>query len=240
MSPKPRPGVPTTRPRSGLGKLLPDRRDGLLAYINEPQTYPPSRVISYNDSWVLIHDMYPKSSVHLLLIPRDEKYYSQHPVDAFEDAEFLASAKLEVGKAKRIVSSELRRLYGKFSTMERPRIEAMDADNPPDELPAGRDWTKEVMVGIHANPSMNHLHIHILSEDRHSQSLKHRRHYNSFNTRFFVPLEDLPISIEDDRRRAGSYLSDDMKCWRCDKNFTNQFKKLKEHLEVEFEEWKRE
>jgi aprataxin len=240
MSPKPRPGVSTTRPRSGLGKLFPGGRDGLLAYINDPQTYPPSRVISYNDSWVLIHDMYPKSSVHLLLMPRDEKYYGQHPFDAFNDAEFLASAKIEVAKAESIVASELRRLYGQFSTTEKARIEAMDADDPPDELPAGRDWSKEVMTGIHANPSMNHLHIHILSKDRHSQTLRHRKHYNSFNTRFFVPLQDFPISMEDDRRHAGRYLSDDMKCWRCDKSFTNKFKKLKEHLEVELDEWKTE
>jgi aprataxin len=240
MSPKPRPGVPTTRPKSAMNKIFFDPRDGLFAYIQDPQAYPPSRVISYDDSWVLIHDLYPKSSVHLLLMPRIEKYYGQHPFDVFNDANFLASAKAEVVKAKAIVASELRRLYGQFSVQERERIEVMDADEPPDELPRGRDWSKEVVAGIHANPSMNHLHIHVLSKDRNSECMKHRRHYNSFNTRFFVPLEDFPISMEDDRRRAGGYLSNDMKCWRCDKNFTNQFKKLKEHLSLEFEEWKKE
>jgi aprataxin len=240
MSPKPRPGAPTTRPKSTLGRLFSDRRDGLVAYIKDPQSYPPSRVISHNDSWVLIHDLYPKSSVHLLLIPRDEKYYSKHPFDAFDESEFLECAKVEVAKAQEIVASELRRLYGQFSASSSARIEAMDADEPPDELPQGRDWSKEVMTGIHANPSMNHLHIHILSKDRHSESLRHRRHYNSFNTRFFVPLEDFPISVDDDRRHAGRFLSNDMTCWRCGKNFTNQFKKLKEHLTLEFEEWKKE
>jgi aprataxin len=31
-----------------------------------------------------------------------------------------------------------------------------------------------------------------------------------------------------------------MKCWRCGMNFGNRFARLKEHLEAEFEEWKRE
>lgn len=38
-------------------------RDGLLAYIKEPESFPKSRVIYYNDDWVLIHDLYPKASV---------------------------------------------------------------------------------------------------------------------------------------------------------------------------------
>jgi aprataxin len=38
-------------------------RDGLLAYIEEPESFPKSRVVYYNDDWVLIHDLYPKASV---------------------------------------------------------------------------------------------------------------------------------------------------------------------------------
>lgn len=38
-------------------------RDGLLAYIKEPESFSASRVIYYNTDWVLIHDLYPKASV---------------------------------------------------------------------------------------------------------------------------------------------------------------------------------
>ncbi|SZF06048.1 unnamed protein product [Blumeria hordei] len=38
-----------------------------------------------------------------------------------------------------------------------------------------RDWWGEVMAGVHSRPSMNHLHIHVLSVDRHSKCLKHRK-----------------------------------------------------------------
>lgn len=98
------------------------------------------------------------------------------------------------------------------------------------------------MVGVHAVPSMANLHIHVISVDRHSEKLKHRKHYNSFSTPFFVPLEDFPLSAGDERRWPGreGYLKRDFSCWRCGVNFGTGFKKLKDHLEEEFEEWKRE
>jgi aprataxin len=245
MSKKPassKPASSTSNLKSNLrtmGTVL-AARDGLLAYIKDPETFAASSVIMYDDDWVLIHDLYPKSSVHLLLLPRDPKFYNAHPYEACKDPAFLAAAKIEVEKARKIVASELRRLYGQVSVSEQVRIQAMESEDPPAILPEGRDWSKEVMSGIHANPSMNHLHIHVLSTDRHSSSLKHRKHYNSFNTRFFVPLEDLPLNADDERNHAGKLLFDDMTCWRCRKNFGNQFAKLKVHLEEEFQTWKKE
>ena len=74
-------------------------------------------------------------------------------------------------------------------------------------------------------------------------SMKHRKHYNSFNTDFFIPLEDFPLA-EDDARRQVPYqnanLSRDYRCWRCGRMFGNKFKELKEHLATDFLEWKRE
>ena len=104
------------------------------------------------------------------------------------------------------------------------------------------DWEKEVKVGVHAHPSMNHLHIHILSVDRYSEFLKYRKHYNSFATDFFVPVDDFPLAADDPRRHPGKegYLNENMKCWRCGKNFGNKFARLKEHLTEEFDEWKKE
>jgi aprataxin len=111
-----------------------------------------------------------------------------------------------------------------------------------DDLPPGRDWEKDVMVGIHAHPSMSHLHVHVLSVDRFSECMKHRKHYNSFATPFFVPLEDFPLAQDDPRRHPGreGYLNSDLKCWRCGRNFGGAFKTLDEHLKEEFEKWKAE
>jgi aprataxin len=216
-----------------------DRKDGLDQYILNPKKYPPSTVIYYNDSFVAINDLYPKSSVHCLLLPRSEKYTRIHPFDAFADAEFLAAVRAEAAKLKTLVANELQRKYGPVSKQDEAREAVLSGEVYADEVPAGRDWEKEVKVGVHAHPSMNHLHIHVISVDRHSMCLKHRKHYNSFATPFFVDLEDFPLP-EDDVRRKTEYLHDDMKCWRCGKNFENRFQRLKEHLDIEFEEWKKE
>jgi aprataxin len=47
--------------------------------------------------------------------------------------------------------------------------------------------------------------------------------------------------IEQRRNAAHETLKEKgMKCWRCGKNFGSQFKKLKEHLEDEFQAWRKE
>lgn len=240
MSPKPRTSSNRESAKEFVAKgskLFRDR-DGLQAYIEAPESYPPSRVIYHNDKWVLIHDLYPKATVHFLLLPRDLKFSALHPFEAFNDRQFLSEAKQEAEKAAKIAASELQRIYCSTSAKEKKRLEAMESDDPPLELPAGRDWRSEVKIGIHKGPSMNNLHIHILSKDMHSGRMKHRKHYNSFNTPFFVPLEEFPLD-DDDKRRNAHYLESDMKCWRCRKNFGNKFAQLKEHLETEWEEWRK-
>lgn len=216
-------------------------RDGLGAYIASPESYPSNVVISHNADFVAIYDMFPKSSLHLLLLPRDTSKTLLHPFEAFKDAEFLAKVKFEAQKLRSFAAAELRRRYGKYSTQEQDRRNALDIDPPLDELPLGRDWDKELMCGVHAVPSMNHLHVHVIAIDRYSDCLKHRKHYNSFATPFFVPLDDFPLSEDDPRRNPTqqNYLHSDLICWRCSRNFGNKFVELKNHLDQEFIEWKK-
>ena len=216
-------------------------RDSLLEYILDPVSCKDaSEVITHSDSWVLIKDRYPKATVHFLLLSRNPKSYTQHPFKAFQDEEFLAAAREEVIKARKIAASELRRIHGSYSATEKPRIDVMKSDDPPDELPPGRDWEKDIRIGVHAYPSMNHLHIHVFSRDMHSPRLKHRKHYNSFNTPFLVGLEDFPLAEDDGRWDPGKegYLAWEFVCWRCGKKFENKFAQLKAHLDEEFEAWR--
>lgn len=277
MSPhsKRRPSSPTSpnnkpnpkKPREPPSLTTFTGRNGLGAYILSPQSYPPSLVVYHNEHFVALNDLYPKSSIHILLLPRDPAKTLLHPITALStDDAFLALVRAEVAKVKKLVASELRRLYGKFSAKEAARSATMDLPNPPDTLPPGRDWDAEILTGIHAGPSMNHLHIHILSVDRYSPCMKHRKHYNSFATPFLIRLEEFPLAEGDPRvggwlsgrdresRRQGgteepnskraSYLAHclkaDLECWRCGRNFGNKFARLKEHLGEEFEAWKKE
>ncbi len=43
-------------------------------------------------------------------------------------------------------------------------------------------------IGFHAKPSMDHLHLHVLSTDFLSPCLKTKKHWNSFNTEHFLNL----------------------------------------------------
>ena len=195
-----------------------------------------------------------RRSVHLLLLPRAPELQHVHPVAALsQNPAFLAAVRSRVAALRDLVAAELRRQYGADSASDRPYQAALEAQlaspdplassagrEPP--LPAGRNWHDAVVAGVHAHPSMSHLHIHVISIDRHSPCMRHRKHYNSFNTPFFVPLDDFPLPDGDDRWRPDEqgYLRQDMTCWRCGMNFGHRFAALKRHLEDEFDKWRNE
>ena len=235
------PGKPDKHADSSKSKTKKsfERRDGLGVYTVDPYAY--DRVLFNNENAVIIQDMFPKSSIHLLVLPKSERNLL-HPFDAFEDPQLLADIKVEVARAKQMVVSELRRKYGQFSKSEQARIQARDADDPPEVLPEGRDWMKDIITGIHAVPSMNHLHVHVMSRDMVSDCLTRSAHYNSFQTSFLVPLERFPLAKDDPIRRLGQgpWHTVDLVCWRCKKNFGNRVTKLKAHLAEELDQWKRE
>ncbi|KAI1738486.1 HIT domain-containing protein [Xylaria scruposa] len=219
-------------------------RDSLRAYTDNPTSFPAGRVIYHNASFVIIKDRYPKSSVHTLLLPRSPRS-RMHPIDAFEDAEFLASVRAEATRLKRLAGKELQRLYGRFSAQDKQREAVLNMDVEWDveaPLPVGRDWEKEILVGVHAHPSMHDLHVHVLSRDMVSDCMRNRKHYQSFNTPFLIDIAEFPLPANDVRRnleRGAGFIDEDMGCWRCKRNFGNQFKRLKEHLAEEFEVWKK-
>jgi aprataxin len=248
-----KPPAPKKQPHSSTPQSDPARtttflgRDGLGAYIMDPASFPASRVIYHDEKWVVINDLYPKSSIHLLLLPRDPAKQRLHPFSAFEDVEFLKEVQAEVKKIRLLVAKELHRRFGKFSKLDQEREKALETledltDTTSPDLPKGRDWSTSIISGIHAGPSMNHLHVHMLSIDRYSECLRHRKHYNSFSTPFFVPVEDFPLGKDDPRRHSGRerYLERELVCWRCGRGFRNKFARLKEHLGEEFEAWRKE
>ncbi|KAI1075884.1 HIT-like protein [Whalleya microplaca] len=243
MAPKPKPVAPAKElasTRSAHTKSFKDR-DGLGAYTDDPASFPPDRVISYNDDFVAINDMYPKSTVHTLLLPRSP-LSRLHPFDAFEDRAFLASVQAETTKLRQLVAKELQRRYGRYSASDRAREAVLNGETETGELPRGRDWGLDLLVGVHAHPSMNDLHVHVLAPDMVSACMRHRKHYNSFTTPFLIDVADFPLAADDPRRHPGraGFLEADLKCWRCGRNFGRGFKQLKEHLDVEFEEWKKQ
>ncbi|KAF1989931.1 histidine triad nucleotide binding protein [Aulographum hederae CBS 113979] len=227
-----------------------DHRDGLLPYTTEPENFSRNRVLMYDDQWVLIRDLYPKAALHLLLLPRDPNWSGTHPLKALNDPVFLEETRKMVAEVLPLAAAELNRAVGKDSVQEKAREEAMEAvlkaaeekgvDVDLSTVPAGRDWQSELLVGVHKGPSMNHMHIHIISRDLLSASMKYARHYNTFHTPFLVQLHEFPLAKDDYRWKSGTGLVEgNLVCWRCGKDFKRSFTKLREHLKEEFEEWRR-
>jgi len=201
----------------------PSFRDGLLPYITAPSSFPPEVVLHHSSEFVWLRDKFPKSTVHTLLLPRDGERNTQHPVDAFDDAGFLASVRADAARLRSVVARELQRRFPLSSA-------------------SGRVWGEEdVIVGVHARPSMRHVHVHVLSRDMCSPALKKPRHYNSFQTAFFIGLDEFPLAADDDRRpgrRHGDpWGTAPLVCWRCGSSFGRSFEALKKHLEVEKAAW---
>jgi len=104
-----------------------------------------------------------------------------------------------------------------------------------------------VWVGFHAVPSMEHLHLHVISSDLCAPALKTKRHYNSFSPRagFFVPLDEVRAWFDDDeqhelakvRLAPEEYeprLKNALECFRCSVPAKNM-PALKKHLQEEFD-----
>ncbi|KAG6122227.1 hypothetical protein E4U14_008223 [Claviceps sp. LM454 group G7] len=262
MTPKPKP-QPDPSPKHHHSHGSHSRsRLGLGVYLSHPpSSFPPNTIIFQNADFVAIHDKFPKSTIHTLLLPRSPAHNLLHPFEAFQDEQFLRQVQQQVAYLKSLVAKELQRRLGRYSRAERARQAVLDGGGDgegeadaeeeveedaregrvlePGALPLGRDWEAEVISGVHAVPSMSHLHIHVLSRDMHSESMKHRKHYNSFNTPFLVDVMDWGARGGGGPETGlGRELSSELKCWRCGKGFGNGFKKLKEHLEEEFLAWR--
>ncbi|KAK6353919.1 aprataxin-like protein [Orbilia blumenaviensis] len=263
MSKKPKPNPPPPKaPRPGPNPyyLNSDPRAGLAVYLSDPASIPSKSMLFYNDDFVVIKDAFPKSTVHALILPRDPALTHLQPLEVLNsNPELLASVRKIALETREILAKELRRIHLKTSALEQARQKAFedleeraisepgfdpDSEESQALLPLGRDWVSCIKIGVHARPSMSNLHIHVISEDMHSERVKHKKHFNSFNSGFFVDLEEFPLD-GDDKRLPGvghvtnEMLKGDMVCWKCKMNFKNRFKELKEHLDMEYEVWKR-
>lgn len=91
-------------------------------------------------------------------------------------------------------------------------------------------------LGYHAEPSMNHLHLHVISDDFCSDSLKTKKHYNSFTTDHFMNSAKVMDCLKKtgkvttpSRGDCEKFLKQPLVCFKCGENMATM-PKLKEHL----------
>lgn len=147
--------------------------------IDQPEKF--DSVLFHDENVVIIKDMFPKAVRHLLVIPRHPDVTHQHPLDVFNSnyKDFTGEESYKmieeyVDRAKNLIADSLREKLG------------VKDDALVQEL-----RNNFIKAGVHSIPSLNNLHIHVITQDFHSPRLKNRKHYNSFTTKFFVPFDQL-------------------------------------------------
>ncbi|KAK6120241.1 hypothetical protein DH2020_045932 [Rehmannia glutinosa] len=105
----------------------------------------------------------------------------------------------------------------------------------------GLKWTEKFLdenkslsfrFGYHSVPSMRQLHLHVISQDFNSSHLKNKKHWNSFNTPFFLDSVDVIKEVEDVGNIASKndkFLSMELRCHRCRSAHPN-IPRLKSHI----------
>ncbi|XP_066935550.1 aprataxin-like [Clytia hemisphaerica] len=94
-------------------------------------------------------------------------------------------------------------------------------------------------MGFHAVPSMTLLHMHVISTDFDSPSLKNKRHWNSFTTDFFRPANSILSELSEkgcitiDTLYYKQLLESSLKCHICNADLRN-IPRLKEHVRTHF------
>lgn len=143
----------------------------------------------HDDTVVIIEDQYPKSLRHWLVMPRSKQETHKHPFEAFKNAKFFHDIEEYVEKAKQMM------------------VDSLVPDFVDDNVPAKAEFKQKfIRAGIHSEPSMANLHIHIITQDFCLPRMKNKKHYNSFTTSFFVDFDDLRPA------RKSQYLEDEGSC----------------------------
>lgn len=145
-------------------------RHALQTYIDNPNN---KAVLFHDEDVVIIRDAFPKAMRHYLVIPRSDLLTHMHPLHAFEDALQYAMVEEHVNRAKDMI------------------VESVVADGlVPDEAVARATFrNKFIRAGVHCEPSLSNLHVHVITQDFYLDRMKNKKHYNSFTTAFFVPFE---------------------------------------------------
>ena len=131
------------------------------------------QIFMETSKFVVIYDGYPKSSVHLLLIPRPSFLNRLWP--------------------RNVVGNDLKKiqmLHCAAKEMKR-HIEQhfLNAENV--VVPKGTT----INVGYHATPSLQRMHIHLISNNFESRHMKTAKHRNSFQTDFFVDIDQFEKEV---------------------------------------------
>jgi aprataxin len=132
-----------------------------------------------------MHDAYPKTSVHLLVLPRDTSIDSLRTMAQRIDKEEVVPSMQHVGEVQKKTFTSLQLLEYMVSVGE-ALVQHIQMTGP-----AGLRSLR-FQIGFHAMPSLSHLHMHVMSLDfENGPAINKKKHYQSFATSFFLPASQV-------------------------------------------------
>jgi aprataxin len=179
--------------------------------IDPPGTVSPVLLAS-SSRCAIVNDAYPKATVHMLVLPLDVRLQSLN----------------ELTHSHVDLLLDMKRTANEF--IAHSRIDATVSALP---------WTWPFAMGFHAIPSLPMLHMHVMTLDLHtSPRVKKRAHYNSFATRFFLPVDtvlaDLRqnrfVPVNQDVKALHQLEKEAYRCLWCGSTAFTQLPALKEHI----------
>jgi aprataxin len=161
-----------------------------------------------DDKVVVIYDQFPKAMYHLLILPKDTTVI---------DMSHLTKEHIPLIQHMQFVGEQIIKQYVIFiSFLTRISLKSVIKEKI------------EFKVGFHALPSLKLLHLHVISQDFVSKSLKKIEHWNSFTTNFFISPEFVLQELNekgkveiDQEEFAKIKESKIMKCTRTGQTFNN-------------------
>ncbi|KAJ7156030.1 hypothetical protein C8R43DRAFT_1087390 [Mycena crocata] len=192
-----------------------------------PSKLPSSVLFSHSPTSMTVYDAYPKGIFHFLILPR-----VQEPSTVSELSNLRKLLSGDKAYAKQVIIA----LNDDAKTL-RKEIE--------EEMLSRYGFKWGIWMGFHGAPSMDHLHLHVLSNDLCSDRMKNKKHYNSFHPKLDIEEVLSWFDVGDsyyatmaklDIKHYESMLKEDLSCWRCNASMKN-IPALKQHLQ---EEWDNE
>ena len=132
-----------------------------------------AQIFMSTSRFIVLYDGYPKSTIHLLLIPRPSFFNCLWP--------------------KEVQRGDLRRvqLLHRAAKEIKQHVEQQFLVNC--SVPNGTT----VNVGYHEKPSLQRMHIHLISNNFESEHMKTAKHRKSFMTDFFVDVDKFERLVQD-------------------------------------------
>lgn len=188
----------------------------LVPYIRAPEKHP-SMVLYYDENVSIIKDAFPKGKVHLLILPRNEETSKKRSQEAFKDEKTRKLLEGYVNQGVELAHKAFNKTWKRIDGDEQKKM--------------------KIIVCCHSVPSLNNLHIHVLTTDMCGKNMKNKKHYNSFTTEFAIKFDEFPLKEDDyrlqDKGRCESLLKQDLVYNRI--NYKGSFKKMQAKLHEDFD-----